>query len=69
MFHCLLRPGEALNLRWCDIILFDPVDDRILEKNNEIFFKYHPKKNIRKNSNQKNKKESPFGILKNISFN
>ncbi len=64
---------EMLNLLGCSKEnfknLLKNMHYRILEKDNEIFFKYNPKKNIRKNSNQKNKKESPFGILKNISFN
>ena len=42
---------------------------RITEKNNEIFFKYKPKKIMKKNLKEHKKKESPFGILKKLSFN
>ena len=41
---------------------------KIIEKNNDIFFKYFPKK-IKKKQIKKIKKESPFGILKNLNFN
>ena len=39
----------------------------IIEKENEIYFKYAPKKNF-KNINKKVSKESPFGVLKNLNF-
>ena len=42
---------------------------KIIEKNNEIFFKYLPLKKNNKNFNKKAEKESPFGILKNLNFN
>ena len=42
---------------------------KIIEKNNEVFFKYLPKKSYKKNINKKNIKESPFGILKNLQIN
>ena len=42
---------------------------KITEKNNDIFFKYSPKKNIKKNFNNKSEKESPFKVLKNLNFN
>ena len=38
------------------------------EKNNEIFFRYSPKKIIKKQE-KKTAKESPFGILKNLDIN
>ena len=41
---------------------------KILEKNNEVFFKYIPKKRI-KFQNKENNKENPFGILKNLNLN
>ena len=41
---------------------------KIIEKENEIYFKYNPKKNYKK-LDRKITKESPFGILKNINFN
>ena len=40
----------------------------ILEKNNEVFFKYIPKKKI-KLQNKENFKENPFGVLKNLNLN
>ena len=42
---------------------------KIIEKNDEIFFRYAPKKNRKKNFEKEPKKESPFGVLKNLSFN
>ena len=41
---------------------------KIIEKDNEVFFKYIPKKNLRKSDN-KVSKESPFGVLRNLNFN
>ena len=43
------------------------MDYKVIEKNTEIFFKYVPKRNIKKD-NKKIVKESPFGVLKNINF-
>ncbi len=42
---------------------------KILEKNNEVFFRYMPKKIIKKSINKQTPKESPFGILKDLNFN
>ena len=39
-----------------------------MEKENQIFFKYLPKRNQKK-SIKIVKKENPFNILKNINFN
>ena len=41
---------------------------KIIEKNSEIFFKYMPKKKI-KRENRGNIKENPFGVLKNLNLN
>ena len=41
---------------------------KIIEKENEVFFKYMPKKKI-KIEVKKSKKENPFGILKNLNLN
>ena len=38
-----------------------------LEKNNETFFKYSPKKKF-KHKNKENMKENPFKILKNLNL-
>ena len=42
--------------------------DYSYRKNNDILFRYVPKKVI-KNKNEKNLKESPFKILKNLNLN
>ena len=42
---------------------------KTLEKDDNLFFKYIPVKNNKKNLNKKVVKESPFGILKNLNFN
>ena len=66
---------EMLNLLGCNKENFKKLlknmNYKITEKNNDIFFKYIPKKNKKKNFNKKkkNKKESPFGILKNLNLN
>ncbi len=39
----------------------------VLEKNNETYFKYKPKK-ILKKTNKKIEKENPFGVLKNLNL-
>ena len=41
---------------------------KIIEKENEVFFKYVPKKKI-KDEIKKSKKENPFGVLKNLNLN
>ena len=41
---------------------------KIIEKNDEVFLKYYPKKNNKKKIIKKNYKESPFGILKDFNF-
>ena len=41
---------------------------KIIEKDNEVFFKYINKKNFKK-SNKKIINESPFNVLKNLNFN
>jgi len=40
---------------------------RIFEKENDIFFKYNPRKNFKK-TDKKIIKENPFGILKNLNL-
>ena len=41
----------------------------IIEKENEIFFKYKPKIKNKKKFIRKNLKENPFGILKDLNLN
>ena len=64
---------EMLNLLGCSKENFKKIlrnmNYKIIEKNDEVFFKYIPKKIIKKNSDKKVKKQSPFEILKNLSFN
>ena len=63
---------EMLNLLGCNKNdfkqLLKAMSYKILEKNNEVFFKYIPKKKV-KFQNKENIKESPFGILKNLNLN
>ena len=64
---------EMLNLLGCNkdnfIKLLKSMNYKIIEKNNDVFFKYYPKKIEKKIFNKKNDKESPFGILKGLNFN
>jgi len=64
---------EMLNLLGCSKENFKRLlkimNYNIILRNNEIFFKYLPKKNKKKKFFKKNLKESPFGVLKNINFN
>ena len=63
---------EMLNLLGCNKDNFKKLlklmNYKILEKNNEVFFRYIPRK-VFKKSNKKIVKESPFGILKNLNLN
>ena len=38
------------------------------EKENEIFFKYHPSKKLKKVTTKKISNENPFKILKNLNL-
>ena len=62
---------EMLNLLGCSKDNFKKLlkcmNYKIIERKNEVFFKYYPKKNFKKN-NKKTTKESPFGILKNLNL-
>ncbi len=64
---------EMLNLLGCSqenfIKLIKKMNYKITEKNNDVFFKYFPKKKFKKSFVKKTKKESPFGILKNLDLN
>ena len=63
---------EMLNLLGCNKDNFKKLlklmNYKILEKNNEVFFRYFPRK-VFKKSNKKIVKESPFGVLKNLNLN
>ena len=64
---------EMLNLLGCSKESFKKLlkimNYKITEKDNDVFFRYAPRKNIKKNFDKKPPKESPFGILKDLSFN
>jgi len=63
---------EMLNLLGCNKENFKKLlkimNYNIFEKNNDIFFKYVQKKLKQKNFPKKSRKESPFGVLKNLNF-
>jgi ATP-dependent RNA helicase SUPV3L1/SUV3 len=63
---------EMLNLLGCSKEnfkkLIKKMNYKIIEKNNELFFKYIPIKHNKKVSSKKIIKESPFGILKNLDL-
>jgi ATP-dependent RNA helicase SUPV3L1/SUV3 len=63
---------EMLNLLGCNKESFkkliSKMNYKIIEKNDEIFFKYNPLKKIKKPLNTKTINNSPFSVLKNISF-
>ena len=64
---------EMLNLLGCNKNAFKQLlinmGYKIIEKEKDIFFKYQPKKDTKKTFNKKTQKESPFRILKKLSFN
>ena len=49
--------------------LIQKMNYKITEKNEDIFFKYLPKKKFKKTYDKKTKKESPFQVLKNLNLN
>ncbi len=63
---------EMLNLLGCNKESFKKVlksmNYKIFEKEDEIFFKYFPKKLNKKVFSKKTIKENPFGILKNLNL-
>ncbi len=63
---------EMLNLLGCNQdnfkILLKNMNYKVSEKNDEVFFRYIPKKNIQKNFSKKTRNESPFGVLKNLNL-
>jgi ATP-dependent RNA helicase SUPV3L1/SUV3 len=63
---------EMLNLLGCSKDNFKKLlknmNYKIIEKENEVYFKYAPKRNLKKPI-KKIVKESPFGVLKNLNFN
>ena len=63
---------EMLNLLGCSKDnfkkLLKSMDYKIISRENEIFFKYTPKRNFKKQI-RKVLKENPFGVLKDLNFN
>ena len=64
---------EMLNLLGCSKDnfkkLIQKMNYKVIEKQENIFFKYSPKKKLIKSFDKKTKKENPFGILKNLNLN
>ena len=64
---------EMLNLLGCNKEnfkkLLSNMNYKIFENKDNIYFKYMPKKIIQKTLVKKNKKESPFNILKDLQLN
>ena len=64
---------EMLNLLGCNKESFKKLlknmNYKVLEKNNEVYFRYSPKKIKKKIFQKKTAKESPFGVLKNLNLN
>jgi len=63
---------EMLNLLGCSKEnfkkLIEKMNYKTLEKNNNIYFKYSPKKQINKKFKKVDSSNSPFKILKNLNF-
>ncbi len=64
---------EMLNLLGCTkenfVNLLKSMNYKIKEEKNEIYFRYIPKKIIKKTFNKKDTKENPFNILKDLQLN
>ena len=64
---------EMLNLLGCSKENFKKLlknmDYKIVEKEQNIYFRYAPKKVFKKTFKNKNEKESPFGVLKDLQLN
>ena len=63
---------EMLNLLGCSKINFKKLlrfmNYKVIEKENQVFFKYVPKRNFKK-TDPKINKENPFGVLKTLNLN
>ena len=63
---------EMLNLLGCNKENFKRLllnmNYKIIEKENDVFFRYFPKKDKKKSSIKKEQKENPFKILKNLNL-
>ena len=62
---------EMLNLLGCSKEnfkkLLKSMNYKVTDKENDVLFKYFPKKNIKK-TNKNLIKETPFGVLKNLNL-
>ncbi len=63
---------EMINLLGCSKEnfkkLLKKMNYKVTEEKNEIFFVYMPRKIIKKTFDKKGRKESPFGVLKDLNF-
>ena len=63
---------EMLNLLGCSKEnfkkLIQKMDYKTIEKNDNLYFKYQPKKKFNKSNNKNPIKENPFGVLKNLDL-
>jgi ATP-dependent RNA helicase SUPV3L1/SUV3 len=63
---------EMLNLLGCSkdnfIKLIKKMNYKVTYKDEDLFFKYMPQKNLKKSLDKKNNNENPFGILKNLNL-
>ena len=64
---------EMLNLLGCSKDnfkkLIEKMNYKTLEKDNDIYFRYNPKKQIKKTFKKMDTSNSPFKILKNLNLN
>ena len=64
---------EMLNLLGCSKDnfknLIKKMNYKIIEKDKEIYFRYNPKRQIKKAFKKKETSNSPFKVLKNVNFN
>jgi len=65
--------SEMLNLLGCNKDnfkkLIQKMNYKTFEKNEDLYFKYTPKKNFKKINKKSEIKENPFKILKNLNLN
>jgi len=64
---------EMLNLLGCSKEnfkkLIQKMNYKVMEKNEDLFFKYIPNKKFKKSFSKMTNAENPFGILKNLNLN
>jgi len=64
---------EMLNLLGCSKDnfkkLIEKMNYKTIEKDKDIYFKYSPKKLIKKNFKKTDPKNNPFKVLKDLNFN